>query len=335
MLKFFYVSATATAVGLATALYYASWEGMLLTAILSVLEVCLSFENAIVNASVLKDMTAKWRQRFLTWGIIIAVFGMRLVFPLVLVSTMTELNPLQVLDLALEKPDEYAAYLHASHATISAFGGMFLLMVFLEFLFDHKREIHWLGMIERQIAKLGNVEAIGIVLALMVLLFVQSLVDVGERASILVAGVWGLSIYVFIHGLASSMNKTMQAKSGRAIKRAGAMSFIYLELLDASFSFDGVIGAFAITKDIVIIMLGLGIGAFFVRSLTIMLVQKGTLLKYVFLEHGAYYALGSLSIMMLCGIYYEIPEFAIAGVGAVVILLAFVTSYKQLKLKHR
>lgn len=330
MIKVFYVSISAAVLGLSVAYYYGGGQGVLLTAILALLEICLSFENAIVNASVLKDMSIVWRERFLTWGIIIAVFGMRLLFPLVLVAFITDLNTLDVLKLALDEPVQYAQYLHAAHGVISAFGGMFLLMVFLEFLFDHKRQIHWLGALERKIAKIGSIESIGIVLALMILILLQANVDVDQKASIMLAGIWGISLYVVIHSLAFAMNKTMQTKSKSTLKRAGFMSFLYLEVLDASFSFDGVIGAFAITKDIVIIMLGLGIGAFFVRSLTILLVQKGTLQKYVFLEHGAYYALGSLSLMMLGGIYYDIPEIAIASVGAIVIGLAFMSSLAKL-----
>ena len=84
--------------------------------------------------------------------------------------------------------------------------------------------------------------------------------------------------------------------------------FLYLEVLDASFSFDGVIGAFAITNDIVLMALGLGIGAMYVRSLTVYLVRQGTLDDYVYLEHGAHYAIGALAVILLVTIQYEINE---------------------------
>lgn len=335
MLKTFSISLVAALVGLGGAFYYAGMQGLFITAILAILEISLSFENAIVNASVLKDMEEKWQQRFLTWGIIIAVFGMRLVFPLVLVSFMTELNPIEVMDLALEKPSEYAKYLHDAHGTISAFGGMFLLMVFFGFLLDHTRVIHWLGVLERKVGQLGNIEAIGIVIAIMILLVVQSYVPPEQKAKILIAGLYGMCVYVVIHGMARYMNKMLAHRSGKLIRKTGFISFIYLEILDASFSFDGVIGAFAVSKDIVIITLGLGIGAFFVRSITVFLVQRGTLQKYIFLEHGAYYALGVLATMMLLGIYYPIPEMLIGCVGAVVIGLAFISSVSQLKGKSK
>jgi hypothetical protein len=332
MINSFYVSTTAAVVGLSAAYYYLGWEGVAITAILSVLEITLSFENAIVNAVVLKDMSEKWRQRFLTWGIVIAVFGMRLLFPILLVSCLTHLNPVEVLELAVEKPTEYSYYLHQAHSSISAFGGMFLLLVFLDFILDHKREIHWLGVIERRIAQLGNLRSIEVVIALLLLLVIQSYVPVAEKTTILISGISGLSIFVIVHSLAEYMNDYFHDKQiGSKVKQTGVMSFIYLEFLDASFSFDGVIGAFAITKDIVIIMLGLGIGAFFVRSLTIFLVHRKTLQKYIYLEHGAYFALGALSVMMLLNIFYPIPEVLIGTIGVVLIAFSYFSSVRVLR----
>ncbi len=336
MLNIFYVSTAAAVLGVAAAGYYAGWQGFVFAVILSVLEITLSFENAIVNAGVLREMDEKWRQRFLTWGIIIAVFGMRLVFPIALVAFMVDLNMLEVLKLALEQPDEYSKYLTSAHGNIAAFGGMFLLMVFLEFITDHKREIHWLGVLERKISLLGMFESIEMLLALSLLMIIQKFVPLEQRYTIMLFGIAGIVTYVVIHSLAKFMNTYYITHNvGNTVKRSGAMSFIYLECLDASFSFDGVIGAFAITKDIVIIMLGLGIGAFFVRSITIFLVRHQTLQKYVYLEHGAYYALGSLSLLMLLGIFYHVPEMLIGGIGLVLILLAFVSSLRFTEIARR
>lgn len=330
MINYFYVSGTAAVAGVVAAYYYAGWPGAALTIILAALEISLSIENAIVNAAVLKDMDELWRRRFLTWGIIIAVFGMRLLFPVAMVAAVTHLSLFEVVDLALEQPMQYEHYLTLAHGTISAFGGMFLLMVFLEFLFDHKREIHWLGIVERKLAQVGNIEAIEVAFALLVLLIVQNYVPHNVRSQIMIAGIWGLLLYVVVHGLAKYMNTYVAGQTSSMIKRGGLFSFIYLEILDASFSFDGVIGAFAITKDIVLIALGLGIGAFFVRSLTVLLVNKRTLQKYIFLEHGAYYALGTLAMIMLLGIFYKIPEVLIGSIGAIIIAIAFVASLRRL-----
>lgn len=327
MLKFFYVSGSIAVVGLVGAYFYGGLAGVAIAMILSLMEVSLSFDNAIMNATVLKDMDPKWQQRFLTWGILIAVLGMRLLFPLVLVSFVTDLNLWEVLKLALEDPQEYSQHLLSGHESISAFGGMFLLMVFLTFILDHKRDVHWLGELERKIGQVGNLESIQVILGLIILMFIQHFVEQDHRITVLVSGIAGLSTYVIIYSLSKLMNQHfVESKVDGQIIRSGFMSFVYLEILDASFSFDGVIGAFAITKDIVIIMIGLGIGAFFVRSLTVLLVQKRTLQNYIYLEHGAHYALGALALMMLLGIFYTVPEVVIGSVGFVLIALSYYSS---------
>ncbi len=111
-----------------------------------------------------------------------------------------------------------------------------------------------------------------------------------------------------------------------AAARNGLAGFIYLEILDASFSFDGVIGAFALTGDIWLIALGLGVGALFVRSLTIFLVERGTLAKFRFLEHGAHYAIFFLGAIMLLKIHFHIGELVTGGIGFGFIAAAFLHS---------
>jgi hypothetical protein len=98
-------------------------SALFLTAVLIVLEVSLSFDNAVVNAVILKKMTPLWQHRFLTWGILIAVFGMRLVFPLLLVGVMAEVNPIEALVLAATRPEEYARIMISAHVSIAAYGG--------------------------------------------------------------------------------------------------------------------------------------------------------------------------------------------------------------------
>nr|MCU0907469.1 DUF475 domain-containing protein [Paracoccaceae bacterium] len=96
-----------------------------IVAVLAVLEISLSFDNAIVNANKLKDMTPEWQRRFLTWGIIIAVFGMRIVFPLLIVVIAAQIGPWQAMVLAASRPEEYARIMHEAHLPIAAFGGTF------------------------------------------------------------------------------------------------------------------------------------------------------------------------------------------------------------------
>ena len=112
----------------------------------------------------------------------------------------------------------------------------------------------------------------------------------------------------------------------QGVKRGGLVCFLYLELIDASFSLDGVLGAFAISSDVIIIMIGLGIGAMFVRSLTIMLVEKKVLKQFLYLEHGAHWAIGALSVIMLLTTVREVPEVITGTLGLVFILWALFSS---------
>jgi hypothetical protein len=298
---------------------------LLITAILAVMEVSLSFDNAVVNASVLRHWDHFWKTIFLTVGILIAVFGMRLVFPLLIVGVTADMSMVEVAKLALDDPKSYSEKLMAHHAEIAAFGGLFLLLVFLNFLFDDEKDTHWFHWLEHKLANLANVPAMSVFISLIALLLMVSAVEGETKLVVTLAGIWGIVVYVGVkalgHLLESSNSdddedeKSSSGASGNIVK-AGIGGFLYLEVLDASFSFDGVIGAFAITNDVVIIMLGLTIGAMFVRSMTIYLVEKGTLEAYIYLEHGAHYAIGALAvIMLLSGTGVHVPEVVTGLIG--------------------
>jgi hypothetical protein len=234
--------------------------------------------------------------------------------------------------MALEDPATYSQHLNSAHVQISAFGGMFLLMVFFSFILNDAKELHWLGRIEERVSALGKLKAIEIILALGLLLVIQNWLPLEIRLDALVAGISGLILFVIVDSLAALFEDEEQGElATEVVKKAGLMNFIYLEVLDASFSFDGVIGAFAITQDVVIIMLGLAIGAMFVRSLTVYLVNKGTLDEYVFLEHGAHYAIGVLAGIMLVSMRYHISEVVTGLVGAVLIALSVYSSIRYNK----
>ena len=340
-MKHFFWSIVVTIVCLATAGYWGYSNGgvsAMLTAIgiatiLSIMEVSLSFDNAVVNASVLKTWDEFWQKLFLGVGIIIAVFGMRLVFPLVIVAVAADLGMGEVWNLALNDPKAFSGHLTAHHAEVAAFGGMFLLLVFLNFLLDDEKEMHWLGNFERKLGALGRVSSIAVMIALGSLMFAMTLVEEGQKLIVLMAGLWGILVYVGVDMLSSLLEGAEEGGSGdlaKAVKTGGIGGFLYLEVLDASFSFDGVIGAFAITNDVVIIMLGLAIGAMFVRSMTVYLVRKGTLDEYVYLEHGAHYAIGILAVIMLASMKYHIPELFTGLIG-----VAFIFASLWSSLRHR
>jgi hypothetical protein len=304
-----------------------------LALLLGIMEVSLSFDNAVVNASVLKEMDNKWRQIFLTVGIFIAVFGMRLLFPIVVVAVATSRGIVDIAQMALNTPELYAHHLTGAHTGIAAFGGMFLLLVFLSFLFDEGKELHWLGKVEELLSKFGKLDSVGIIFALGALLIAQAFlpIDATTRLTILVAGIGGILLYVVVDSIGGFFQENESGSIDKVVKRSGVMGFLYLEVLDASFSFDGVIGAFAVTRDIVIVMLGLAIGAMFIRSLTVYLVEKGTLDEYVYLEHGAHYAIGALACIMFGSIVWHISEVVTGLIGVGFIVAAFASSlvYKK------
>ncbi|RSZ58579.1 DUF475 domain-containing protein [Massilia atriviolacea] len=304
-------------------------------AILGIMEVSLSFDNAVVNASVLKTWDEYWQKLFLGVGIIIAVFGMRLLFPLVIVAQAADLGILEVWNLALSDPKAYSAHLTAHHAEVAAFGGMFLLLVFLNFLLDDEKETHWLGSLEEKLGALGKVGSISVMIALGTLMASITMVAEAQKMVVLMAGLWGILIYVGVDTISSLLegDDAEGSNVGDMVKRGGIGGFLYLEVLDASFSFDGVIGAFAITTDVVIIMLGLAIGAMFVRSMTVFLVKKGTLDEFVYLEHGAHYAIGILALIMLASMKFHVPEIFTGLIGVAFIVASLWSSVRHKKLE--
>jgi len=345
-LRIFGLSYAVTLVSLVVAFLYAGVTGLVLCAILGILEISLSFDNAVVNATVLERMSAFWQRIFLTIGVLIAVFGMRLVFPLLIVGITAQLSPIEAIRLALEQrppsdPTSYAALLNAAYPQIAAFGGTFLLMLFLDWLFED-RDIRWLSWLETPLAKIGQLSRLSIVIVLVVLV-VMSETLAGDPNVVLMSGALGLVTYLLVNGLGDFFDQAADtgddeeaepARNGsgpselaKAAGKAGFFLFLYLEVLDAAFSFDGVIGAFAITTDPILIALGLGlIGAMFVRSLTVFLVRKGTLADYVYLEHGAHWAIGALSVILLVGIGYHVDEIITGLIGVAFIGAAFLSS---------
>ncbi|MEU4648293.1 DUF475 domain-containing protein [Nocardia fluminea] len=344
--RIFGLSIAITVVSLVVAYLYGGLTALALCAILGILEVSLSFDNAVINATVLERMSEFWQRIFLTVGVLIAVFGMRLIFPLAIVWVTAGLNPVEAFDLALNPPADDAAYfpdgsasyetlLTDAHPQIAAFGGMFLAMLFLNFIFED-REITWLSWLEKPLAKAGKLDMLAVVVAGTGLVLVaEFLADADDRSTVLVSGLLGLIVYILVDGL-GSMFHTEEFEEGpqggpstlvKATGKAAFFLFLYLEVLDASFSFDGVIGAFAITSDPIIIALGLGlIGAMFVRSITVYLVRQGTLSDYVYLEHGAHWAIGALATILLVSIGVHVDELITGLIGVAFIGAALVSS---------
>lgn len=297
--------------------------------VLAILEISLSFDNAVVNAMKLEKMSPKWRHRFITWGILIAVFGMRFLFPLLVVAIFAKLNILAVLNMALNDVHEYAHYLELTHAPIVAFGGAFLLMLFMDYFTEKNKEVHWIKPLEDKLQKLSKIRGICTLVTLVVLGLLMLKLPENIRQSVFTSGISGIITYLIIDGVAEWLEKRQEERAklcADTIKCSGLVGFLYLELIDASFSLDGVLGAFALSQDILIITIGLFIGAMFVRSLTIMLVEKKTLDQFLYLEHGAHWAIGTLAILMFVSTFHEVPEVITGLLGLVFIVSALISS---------
>lgn len=353
-MRFFYFSFFITFVGLVLAFWLGGFAAAYICALLAVLEISLSFDNAVVNAKTLEEMDEKWRRRFIVWGIPVAVFGMRFAFPIIIVAMVAKLGIVETLMLAINDVDTYHKHLSANKGEIYIFGGAFLLMVALEFFFAG-RNVRWIRAIEANrvmlaLAKAKNASVFIAVLVGMIMLYLTKNSDYAMAyfAAILVHMALGLvneflgddekaDITNFNNNDDENVNNkitnfnnhnpNLQNQNFKsAATRSGFAGFLYLETLDASFSFDGVIGAFAMSENIFIIMIGLGIGAFFVRSLTLYMVHHGTLSEFKFLEHGANYAILALSVIMFINIFYEVSELITGTLSFGIILVAFLHS---------
>ncbi len=300
---------------------------LFITFFLAILEVTLSFDNAVVNALILEKMTPKWQHRFLTWGILVAVFGMRFLFPVLIVSIFSKLNLINTVKLAIEDVAQYTHYLHIAHAPLVTFGGAFLMLVGLEFFFNENKH-PWIKGLENTLLNL-NVKHLDILITVSAVFITQFLISEAQKTDVAIAGITGILVYLIVryacHILENTQNKAV-ANSAKGTATGGFMMFLYLELIDASFSLDGVLGSFAISKDIIIITIGLAIGAMFVRSLTLVMVEKKTLKTYVYLSSGAHYAILVLSVIMFISTVYEIPEVITGSLGLIFVGSSFVSS---------
>lgn len=308
------------------AFFWGGLHALFLVALLAVLEVTLSFDNAVVNAKVLARMSEKWQRRFLVWGIPIAVFGTRFVLPILIVAIAAGLSPIVVTQLAFFDPVQYSLHLEEAHVAIAAFGSAFLLLVSFKYFFNDRKTVHWIEAIERHLSRWGGIEAIEIALVLVILL-AGAFALPQEAATLLIAGLIGIVLFILIEGIAQSF----EIEAGSKAAAAGVALFAYLNVLDSAFSLDGVVGAFAITSNLPVIIAGLGIGAIFVRAFTVALVRAKTLDALPYLEHGAHYAIFGLALAMLSGIFVHVPEAITGLIGFVIIIFAYISSRGEMR----
>lgn len=325
-LRIFWISGLLTIALAALVMYLMGISALWIFTILVILEVTFSFDNAVINSKILERMSPLWQRLFLTVGILFAVFIVRFVLPVIIVMISSQLGFMQVIDLAMNHPKEYSLTLHEAAPMINAFGGTFLMMIGVSYFMDRKKDIHWLGRIERWLSKFGQYDTFKVLVMLSVAMALYVTVDERFRITVLLASIIGTMLHISLE-LFGEYFASKQSQSKQLVGWAAFASFLYLNVLDASFSLDGVIGAFAITNDVILIMAGLGAGALWVRSLTVYLVRAKTLGKYRYLEHGAHWAILALGLVMLTKLYhFEPPEWFTGSIGLIFVATAIVSS---------
>lgn len=330
-LRIFWLSGFITAALAAWVLFHNGAVGLWLFTILVVLEVTFSFDNAVINSKVLARMSPFWQRLFLTVGIFFAVFVVRFLLPILIVMLTSGHTFNEVINMALHEPEEYGETLHQAAPTIDAFGGTFLTMIGISYFMNRQKDIHWLGTIEKRLARAGGYENFKVFVMLAVAMVLFATVDDAHKQTVLVASILGTILHIGLEIFGTFFEKR-QSNATVLTGMAAFGAFMYLEILDASFSLDGVIGAFAITSDILLIIAGLGAGAIWVRSLTVYLMRAGVLSKYRYMEHGAHWAILALGIIMLIKLYrVEPPEWMVGSVGLVFILTAIVSSVLEMR----
>lgn len=325
-LRIFGASGIITLIIAGAVLHFLGISGLWIFLILVILEVTFSFDNAVINSKILNRMSKLWQELFLTIGIIFAVFIVRFVLPIFIVMISANESFMGVIDLALHHPADYSTTLHHAAPMINAFGGTFLLMIGVSYFLDRSKDIHWLKRIERRLSRFGKYDSFKTLVMLTVALLLYLTVNPTYHVTVLAASVFGVALHIALD-LFGKFFGERQSHSKELVGMAAFASFIYLNVLDASFSLDGVIGAFAITTDVLLIMAGLGAGALWVRSLTVYLVRSKTLDKYRYMEHGAHWAILALGMIMLAKLYsIEPPEWFTGSLGLLFILTATISS---------
>lgn len=333
LLRIYWFALLSTIIILAASFIWGGPSALFTVLILTLLEITFSADNAVVNSKVLVTMSPFWQKLFMTVGIFFAVFIVRFLLPIIMVAFSAHLGFTAVIDMALHDPHHYAEHLEVAEPIINAFGGVFLLLIALSYFIDYQKQTHWLGWLERRLGKLGRYDNFTTFIMLLgsIVLFIT--VEPKHQAVALLAAICALTVHSGL-GLLNAFVERRHGKSVNGLKTglAGFIAFMYLQVLDASFSLDGVIGAFAITNAVLVIMAGLGAGAVWVRAMTVHLVKTGSLNKYIYLEHGAHWAIGFLGAIMLLKLYHvELPEWIIGTLGLGFICLAILWSKRFTK----
>ena len=270
---------------------------------LSLFEAVSSVDNAIINAEVLATMGARARRWFLTWGMFIAVFMVRGLLPFAIVWAFNlTLSPMQVLSAAWSSDPLVLESIEKSAPILLVAGGVFLLFLFLHWLFLEDKH---LGLPRTE--KFFMSKGVWFYATVSVLLAIISWFALKESNLMGFGAVVGSSLFFITHGF--KQNAEEQEKKLLGSAHSDLSKLFFLEIIDTTFSIDGVLGAFAFTLSVPLILLGNGLGAFLVRELTTRNIER--IKRYVYLKNGAMYSILVLGVIMILHSFgSHIPEYA-------------------------
>lgn len=292
---------------------------------LIVFEIVSSIDNAIVNAHVLKTMSEKWRKIFLFWGIISAVFIVRGVLPFIIVwLSIPELGILGVFKSVFQSDSGAAELIEARKGVILIGAGVFLLLLYLHWLFLEKKEPFFVS--DKLIKPHHGVWFFGLaaVILVTVLYFAR------DSFLMMLAAAIGNAVFFIMYGFREQAEKQEEALAEGRSHLGDFSKLMFLEILDVSFSFDGIMGAFAFTTNILLILIGNGIGALIVRELTIKGIHRVS--RYKWIKNGAMTSIGFLGLFMLGESFgLHIPKYLPTFITLLVVGVTFWESHKFLK----
>ena len=297
-------------------------SGIIIVIGLILFEVISSVDNAVVNADVLATMSVRARRWFLVYGIIIAVFVVRGLLPLLIVYLSSpQLGFLGALSATFSSDPSVKEIIERQQPILLAGGGIYLVLVFLHWLFIEAKEYAF--FIEEHIHKRLS---FWFYTSSSILLLAVVWITVNRNPLIALGAVVGSTAFFMANGF----KKNAEEKEKDLTKQhlSDLSKILYLEVIDASFSIDGVLGAFAFTLSVPLIILGNGIGAFIVRYVTIHATK--TVKKYRFLKNGAMYSIAILGCIMLA----ESLQVHISSWFSPLITLIIVSTFLWLSIKE-
>jgi len=298
---------------------------MLIILGLVLFEIISSIDNAIINAEVLSTMSAKAKRWFLFWGILFAVFVVRGVLPFIIFwMGNPSLSIKEVFTLALSSDPAMLAIVEASAPVLLIGGGVFLIFLFFHWLFLESKHYGLRG--EKYIERHGVwfFAVISIILSIIVWLSIKI------NPLMAFSAVLGSTVFFITHGFKENAAK-MEAQMLEGKASMSDMSKIfYLEVIDMTFSIDGVLGAFAFTLFVPLILIGNGVGAIIVRQLTVKGINE--IKKYKYLKNGAMYSIFLLGIIMIFDSFgFNIPSWASPIATFAIVGFFFYKSKRELK----